>query len=597
MARLALALALLLALPGAGAAWRAAGGLEPDTPWDEPSLMYPDARPGQNVYFQAFVAAPQTSHNPNVGLLGSRVLPAPALHHRAILGVWNDCNRDGYIGLAESAVTDYAASLLLDESLCPAMPDASGPVHNDGRWVNELLSIGMVDPCEYESSASARQSCGVDAWAPNERVHYVNGTYVWGDVGHPGQVPRAECILAPLPDGTTGSTGGLIAWSDCQSRRGVVRAVNEADKDGSLGLRFENGTSPEESSSPLNQRFPVTLFGANGRPGLLQGDTEHASARAWDCSAAPLAEANDPHGYRELALVDPTGQLHAERFPLVIAYAVTGVGFVDEDRDPATPGVLRRPLTDEDGTYARIPALSPGLLDPTASWWRTLEHAADGPAGDCDDGTESALARAYLGGHVESDARPILEARKDRTSLTFTFFDGHRGLHPNLDPATGPTFSSDGGTMLLDHGGPPPFGRGGDGPIWSATMQSEQDAQLLNRDDLEPMPALHFTYYVALGPDASRFTPPSWNERVYGAEHCEGKTSGIHRGWVCDASLWWRDAEGRSNVPTYAQGQRIGRVPGDVYHMRDVDCYDGELARGSGVHVSLIYLRAEGGCA
>lgn len=593
----ALLLAFVIAAPTATALWRGAGGFEPDTPEDVTGTMMflePDASADVSrhaVYFQAFTTAPETSLNPNLGLTGTRLLFAPTLHHRAFLGEWKDCNNDGYIGLAESAIQDYPARLLLDDVRCPATTGAPWPVHNDGLWVSELLFIGMVDPCEFASDAVREAECpGIDAFARNERVHYANGTFVWGDLGLPGSIPKTECILAPLPSGATTSTGAMLGWADCQSRRGLAETVNEADADGSLGLRFEDTQSPEDSSSLLNQRFPVTPFGRGDEPGILQDDTSAASASVWDCGDDPVAEVEDPEGRREIALADPTGQLGSDRFPLVVVYALTGLGFEDEDGDDATPGVFRRALTDDAGRYAVVPDVDARLHDPTASSWVAIEALVDGPAGDCDPATESALAPAYVGHAVESDATPILEARKDRTSVTFTFYDGHRGLHPELDPYTGETTPSDGGTLWLDHG------RGGDGPMWSALAQSEQDPQLVNREDLGFTPRLYFTYYARIGPTSFAFTLPSDTQKAYGAENCGEATGGVVRGWVCDPALWWRDAEGNSNAPKYAQGLSLGRVPGDVYHLRDIDCYDGDVARGVGLHASLVDLSGDAAC-
>ena len=185
----------------------------------------------------------------------------------------------------------------------------------------------------------------------------------------------------------------------------------------------------------------------------------------------------------------------------------------------------------------------------------------------------------------------MLQARKDRPSFTFTFYDGHRGFHPSLDPHLGATAPSDGGTMALDHG------RGGDGPIWSALAPTEQDPLLVDRDELEPKGAVYFTYYAHLGEAAFQLELPNAIARAYGEENCGTATSGIENGWVCDAALWWRDVDGSDATPRYAQGQRIGRLPGDPYHLRDVDCYDGELMRGTGVHASLVYMVDDGVCA
>ena len=125
--------------------------------------------------------------------------------------------------------------------------------------------------------------------------------------------------------------------------------------------------------------------------------------------------------------------------------------------------------------------------------------------------------------------------------------------------------------------------------MWSATVQAEQDPQLVSRKDLGPAPPRYVTYYAHLGVDVRDMgiaIPPA-GERVYGAENCGASVDGIHRGWQCDPDLWWKDAQGGDAVPRYARGERIGRLPGDTYHVRDVDCYDGEVLRGLGLHASL----------
>lgn len=585
--REAAVLVILLLAPLAGASWMAAGGQEPDTPQDANNMFAdPDRSPGpaHRVYFQAFQTLPETSLSPNVGALGSRLLPAPSVHHRAMLGVWKDCNADGYIGLAESALQDYPAVLLLDKSLCPASSDPGAA--NDGAYVNEMRWIGMVDPCEHADDAYRLAHCpGVDAFAKNERVLYANGTYVWGDTGAPGDIPRTECILAPLPSGSTSGSGALIGYADCQSRRGVARTVNDLDPDGALGLRFDDPQHPEDSDSALNVPFPATLFGSRDGPGILQDDTSEGSARVWDCARPRAIQVADPRGPQEIAIDDPTGgYLDAGTFPFVVVDTLTGVGFHS--------GVLRVPLTDETGAYAWTPWPAPALGDPTASSWVAAERAVDGPAGDCDDDTRSRLAPHYPGNAVENDATPILDARKDRPSLTLVFYDGHRGIHPSLDPTTGATTPSDGGTFWLDHG------RGGDGPMWSALAAVDQDAQLVDREDLGFTGGRFFTYYATIGANAlaTGIALPPPGVRYYGTENCGSNDQGILRGWVCDAGSWWKDANGDDNAPRYAEGLRIGRVPGDPYHVRDVDCYDGSVLVDSGVHASLADLSADPSC-
>lgn len=597
LALLVLASVLASLAPTAASTWYGPGTAEPDTHYDAAHGSMFDAadtaESGQRVYFNAFQALPQTSLNPNLAATGSRVLPAPAAHHRAILGIWKDCNRDNYIGLAESAVQDYRSELLVDSTICPRTTYAGLPVHNDGEWVSELLTIGMVDPCEYPAQAWRAECRGITPFALNERVVYDNGTFVWGDVGAPGSIPPAECAILPLPRGSTTGTGALLGYADCQGDRGVARTVNRVDEDGSLGLRFDDEARPGESDSLLNAPFPVTPFGRPGQPGLLERDTEARTFTAWDCSDPKGgADVRDPTGRapRSIVLVDPSGgRLTGPQFPQVIL----GVYFRDEDGDPSTAGTITVPLTDAEGSYAWAPAVRPGTGDPTASSaWASASAAADGPNGDCDPEKANAMDGAHPGARLESETAGAQAGRKDRTSFVFTFYDGHRGINPNLDPRTGPTTPSDGGLFYTDHD------RGGDGPMWNATFQTDQDPQLVRRDTLGPTPAAYFTYYVRLSLElrSSGIEVPGSGTYVYGAQNCEGLWAGERNGWVCDPALWWRTPDGQDARPRYASGDLLGAVPGDAYTMRDVDCYDGTLAAAVPVKASLAQLSEEGPC-
>lgn len=576
--RLAVVLTLAVLLtPGAAGSWSAAGSLEPDTifdvehgsMWLEPDVSATSAR---RVYLNGFQAVPQTAQNPNSATLGSRILPPGAVHHRVILGVWKDCNADGYIGLPESAIMDYSARILTDKSICPSHGD-----HNDGTWVSELLSIGMIDPCERASDEVRTTYCpGVDAFARNERVLYDEvGTYVWADLGIPDATPRTECILAPLPHGTTTGTGALIRYLDCQSERGIVEAARPLDPNGEL-----------------DQPFPVTPFGTTEHAGILEQADEHRAFTAWDCGSPRAVAIAIPGAPHDVAIEDPSGdKLSAQTFPWVVPYSVTGIGFRDEDGNEATPGVLRVRIANDEGHALWAPMPAPALHDPTTSWWSALEHTADGPNGDCDPTTGSPASAGYPGHAIESDQAPI-QARKDRPSLTFVFYDGHRGLHPSLDPTTGPTAPSDGGLLLTDPG------RGGDGPIWNALTQSDQDPQLVNRGDLGPTGARYFTYYAFIGSGILNTGVGLANgasTSVYGSGPCP-TLFGDNDGWACDPRDWWKDQQGNDNRPRYALGEPIGRAVGDRYHLRDVDCYDGSVNDGSGVRASLADLSAEGAC-
>lgn len=580
---------LIAVLPAVGAAWMGPGGEEPDTVLDRTGgamFAVPDrtAGPGYgSVYFDAFAAVAQTSLNPNPGATGARVQLAGSVEYRALLGAWKDCNADGYIGAAESALLDYPSALLPDTTICP--PD--GP-HNRLGWVSEMIAVGMVDPCEHAPDAVRASDCpAVDAYHPNERVLYANGTYVWGDEGLPGAAPPRECALAPLPRGTTASSGALLRYADCQDGHNVARTLSAIDADGSLGLRFEDPEHPESSTSAANAPMPLAPFGDGTRSGPLAADSGRSAATAWDCDAPETAEARDPTGGQlsEVAVEDRSGgYLGSGEFPLVVVDAITGVGFDDEDDDAATPGVLRVRLTDETGAYAHLPApASDPSMDAEGSAWEAIDASADGVRGDCAPENGSALARYAPAALVEGGAEPA-NGPRSRSTFTFVFYDGHRGVREELDPYTGAETPSDGGVIARRQD------RGGAGPIWRSLEARATDPQVVDRETLGPQGGRYATFYARLGTDALFLTRPAGGGE-YGAEACSVPTGA----WTCAASAWWRDAAGNDVMPRYARGEPIGQVPRAPWHLRDVDCHDGALLRGAPLYASLALI-SDGAC-
>lgn len=549
----------------------AAGGQEPSTGYDISSLMFPEpSLSGGKIYFQAFQSVDQLTVNPNVAATDSRLLPPGAVAHRAMLGHWRDCNQDGYVGLAESAIQDYSAALLLDLTTCP-----TGTPYNDGQWVSEMIGIGMVDPCEMPEHRAEVACAGVDAFHPNERVFYAPGTMVWGDVGEPGGIPPGECPVEFAPT-TTSGTGALLGHVDCQDGRRVAVAVNAVDEDGSRGLRFEDEDHPERSSSLLNVFFPVSLFGGPQGAGILEADTGAPSATVWDCSERKAVDIKDPTGLGRVTVTDPSGNSLTGPQPTLPVVGVVTL-FANDDENGATPGTRTVAFADAEGSIFWVPMPAPSVDDPTGSWWDAAEAAADGPAGDCTSASRSALRPAYLAPIVESGEPQVDSARKDRTSFAFTFYDGHRGLNERVDFALGSNATSDGGLLYMRHG------RGGDGPLWSADAASANEPQLVTRGSLAVSSASFWTYYATIGTDALTTgfdIPGPVIGNVYGGEVCGSQTTGVHGGWLCDASLWWRDALGRDVRPRYAHGEAYAPVPGQRYHLRDVDCYDGHAAAG-----------------
>lgn len=177
---LVLAALLLANVPSSSATWSFQGDAEPSTPYDGPAFMWggpAEAGVRGRVYFNVVTLVGSTGAgggvaNPNVAALGSRIAPFGAVTHEAMLGVWVDCNQDGDVGLAESAVREYSSALLTDDSLCPPVsgsPNAWVPgAHNYNAWVSEYVPIGNGQ-----------------ALATDRRVYRDDEAMVWGDRGRP----------------------------------------------------------------------------------------------------------------------------------------------------------------------------------------------------------------------------------------------------------------------------------------------------------------------------------------------------------------------------------------------------------------------------
>ena len=104
----AVAFAIAMLAPSVAASWRGYGSLEPDTRLDAlGGFMYTGTPTGANqVYFNA-INTIDFAPAPNSALLGSRLAPLTASGFTAVLGVWRDCNGDGYMGMADGALREY----------------------------------------------------------------------------------------------------------------------------------------------------------------------------------------------------------------------------------------------------------------------------------------------------------------------------------------------------------------------------------------------------------------------------------------------------------------------------------------------------------
>ena len=582
--------ALFLALPVASATWYNAGSYEPDTKYDTSGgWMHleaddsPDASVRQ-VYFNVYPTYYLTATNANVGALGTGVRQVNLVHYYANLGVWKDCNLDGYIGMAESAVDAYRAELLPENHVCPA--DADNPLsHNDGTWVWEMIAIGNLP-----DNNTAPMIVDTDV-------------AVWGDIGEPGRVPGTSCPLAPLPHGTSAGTGAFIRWADCLANFRITETVNALDPNGSLGLGFkcdgmtdeECAKNPQQSRSLLNQELPESLFGnpRTKETGTLQKDPENEGETAfttWDCRQRgvvlrdPTGEEGERGSLSNWTVTDPTG-------------GSLSIVFGPDNQAGAS-------IADEEGVYAWTATPAPDVNDPTWSVAAGLNQTADGTSltGECDpqDGRANEynatheLVFFYADGDFEGTAQA---PGKNQADNDFTYADGSTD-----ETYTGDIYAGD--TKVLSNvttgeRTPGHYGPGNtllrnrwtSGSVWVYYVP-----QTVNDETLEPDDADWWTFYARVGDAAINAhglaLPAGTAKGTYGSLNCPVIGAGAEKagGWECDPAKWYLDPQGKDI--SEPQMQRVGAQ----YNLMDVDCFDGRILQGA-AHASLAPLSEGGVCS
>lgn len=651
---LTVAIAAALAVPFGAATWRSVGSFEPDTVYDRTEgrmfLDPPTNATQHSLYFNGYTVsgtfvAGQPTTNPNSGTLGTRIVPPAGQSHRALLGVWRDCNRDGYIGLAETAVRDYLEALdEHDPALCPIAPRVDGeliPPHNDGTWIKEFFAIGMVDPCQYEHDSAYRTQYCTDIrygtspakFTKNPDVIYANDTFVWIDFGFPGSIPGNTCPLRPQPEGTTSGTGAVLRVVDCSLQRRVANTVNGLDPNDELGLKFDDVNNPQKSDSRLNQHFPVNLFGNpyNKKTGLLQqynpADDRYAyePAVSFNCAGTSRTDVRDPTApagsngtLNQIGVKAQT--LRSAGVPVPTA-AETPQGYVGTSVN----------LSDRSGVIIGVyPASPKTTVNPTGSYYATAEEADDlvyegyetPPAeseGDCDRRTNNSVHQTWPFGLVEEQHEPQSgDAGKTQNTMYAAFWDGSRGAscHVGFVGTLGvvPTCDDEVEDALGTRYWPMDLGvnavREGGGvaalEAWTGSGTTTASAQLV-AGDLQPSPAQYTTFYTRVNESLIAqlgLRLPVTSSGIYGADNCGtaiGPGQPKINGWQCDPAKWYVNAAGASSMPHYSDTLKrvaLGHRVGEPYTIRDVDCYDGSLGRTTddeGVRASLVAL-AGGPC-
>lgn len=526
---IALTLALLLTvgalLPVAAAGWRQRGSYEPDTlqDWSD-GMMYrePDQeRTGFNVYFNVFGRISRfTQYSPNVALTGSTMQPPGTTTFTGFLGIWKDCNQDGYIGMSEYGLLEYRVELLLDNSICPVTPhDAAKPYpFNDGGWIREFLFIGP----------SFRDG-GKGAQSQNPTLYISDGTRIWGDWNLPGQPPRFVCPLGGS-NLDIRTTGGMLEFADCTNGYGFMDTLNGLEESTGLPVGGWNKEAPEQSDNTLNQKNPAYT--------LLWGESEDGGVFAKDTET--------------------------EKRPR--AFTV-----FDCDSGEARPGV-----GDPSGS----------VYEPLNETYNVAYSRATGGDGSC---KPQSGERELLYPRVTStgDSTNPFKGR-DTVDHTFEFSFGSRRMVPGAVPV-GPYAPTDLGLGVERDDGPV-------GPAWRTNPQILTGPQV--RSGFGPANANYMTFYARLGQRAlDELQAPSETPRVYGDEACpSGIGSGMGKsaaGWQCDPQFWYDYCAAQSPPILSTECYAVG----ETYHLRDIDCWDGRVARGTPVYASTVPLSAAGGCA
>lgn len=538
-----LLLAIALGVPTAMGAWGVKGSLEPDTKQDRlEGWMWPNADitpQSANVnklYLNGFTSQSLGFHaevgsslNPNFATVQSgrqswngRVV--------AMMGVWKDCNRDGYVGFGDNGIFEYRSELLQNTfgtSICPPMSTGAVPaggashtwagskIHNDGTWVREWIAIG---PTQTKTTLQ-------DA---NPYNFADNGARVWADWNAAGDLPPPNRCYAFAPDQSFHTTGGMLAYVDCFASFIVTDTWTQAAVAGGLDnaglgqLSFKD--KPRDtgnSASVLNQKHP---WGNEAGPSMVT---------AFDCEN-PVAQATPVEG---------------------------------------------RPV--------RIPAPQTPSQNPAGTIGGTV-NATENGFEDCDNsdgGTWDLSGVAYAG---ENPGLTNTPGAKQQTDFVLDYNEGKR---PSTGVSTlGPSTSKDAGVRATETEG---FYLGTT-VIGEDRNPFVDRADVRSQNAFNGVQYITTYGYISDDAKAHYgiTTNPTNKVGIYGSDNC-GVNAGVNnapdaKGWHCAPNLWW---PGGCQSPSCRgtingnSGVDINIYVGKTYVLRDIDCYDTSVgpARDAGV--------------
>lgn len=536
-------LVLMLASPAAIAAgWGSRGDAEPSTARDRidgDMFLNRSTDDVRRVYFNGFasfcvgyVPAYCTSMNANVGSLGTahQSYPYRAL---AMLGVWRDCNNDGYMGMGEQGLIEYPARLLAlpgapGDSICApeSVPDPIPrnwmPVHNDGTLVREYIPIGWD---EGAGSSPCKKSIAPACSDFNPYNINDSGSRVWSDWDLPGQAPGTQCYVSAHPRGTFHSVDGMRQLADCFASNKIESTIMGSP----AGPTYTSVKGNDCDNSYL------TDYHAGCNP---WGEPKQASfVDAFDCK-------KEDQLFQAPQFVDLDGdKVRDEGEPMLGST-------VNVSHPRGAPGTTTR------GSIA-------GTFNETHSDFDDCrEHATtDRGLSDLPYATEASLQNQ--------------NGRRFQTDQIMRHYEGIRPWAPTpvYKAVYGTAAAEDLGTGLNSY----------DGLWYGTTITAASRNPYLNRDTVQPMAVTYTTYYARVSDEAiatyGLVVPPS--PGTYGSEACGtaiGPNQPDKAGWACDPAAWWPlDATGARTMPRWRTSMGlidIGAKVGEGYQLRDIDCWD-----------------------
>lgn len=549
-------LAAALTLPAvASAGWGARGDIEPSTEADASDgymWLAPNTAADNKVYFNGFAGAyigyaagVRTTVNPNVGVLGSghQSYPYVAL---AMLGVWRDCNGDGYVGLGEQGMREYPVALGGTSAICPrepipaTVPNNWKPVHNDGTIVRELIPIGW----DYNKHGGQQ---GCKTATPNlcndKNIYHINDSQsrVWADWDLPGSTPGTQCYVRPHPSGTFHSVGGVQSYADCFASNRIINTIDGAG----LGPTYQSVKGGNCYESYVLDSYQV---GCNpwGEP------RQEAYVDAFDCRENAQLFMAPQH-------VDKDGDGQRDDDEVKIGSTVN----VSHPRSA--------PSTTTRGSVA-------GTLNETSNEFDNCRGNEWGdPGGSALPYSTEASLDNQNGRRFQHD-QEMAYNEGQRPSAPIAVYMALGGKSGSDDFGTGTSFEG----------------------LWEgSSVTAASRNPYVNRDTVQPMPVTYTTFYAYVGAlavsDYSLRLPGVVGK--YGSEACGigiGPDAPDRNQWACDPGEWWPNTEdGRSTMrrATLSVGTvDINVRVGQEYQLRDIDCWDESVSalRAEGVHYGIL---------